>query len=94
MNTQINTEELRSSPRVSIPLRVSLTMTDNGQIFAVTRDISDGGIFLTLDADVMPEIGDEVNVQVQGLPGGQEPPWVKMLVVRSESSGVGLKIIE
>lgn len=94
MNRQANTKELRGSPRVNISLRVNLTMTDNGQIYAVTRDISDGGIFLVLDADAMPELGEQVNVQVQGLPGKQEPPWVKMVVVRSEPSGVGLKIID
>lgn len=90
---QTNNKELRTSPRVRISLRVNLTMTDSGQIYAVTRDISDGGIFIKLDAESMPGIGEQVNVQVQGLPGGQEPPWVKMVVVRSEPAGVGLKII-
>ncbi len=94
MSRQANNKELRSSPRVNISLRVNLTMTDSGQVYAVTRDISDEGIFLELDTDAMPEIGEQVNVQVQGLPGEQKPPWVEMVVVRSEPEGVGLKIIE
>lgn len=94
VGSQVNSKDSRTSPRVRISLRVNLTLTDSGQVYAVTRDISDGGIFLILDAESMPGIGEQVNVQVQGLPGGQEPPWVKMVVVRSDESGVGLKIIK
>jgi len=68
-------------------------MSEAGEMLAVTRDISDGGIFVFLDAEKVPDVGEEVSVQVQGLPAGMEAPWVKMRVVRIESEGFGLMIL-
>lgn len=87
-------ENKRRYPRVKIPLNVSLVFSEEGNVYAVTRDISDGGIFLLLDQAVMPEIGHFVKVQVQGMGGGESAPWVRMEVVRTESDGVGLMIID
>ncbi len=87
-------ENKRKHPRVAVPLKVSLVFSEEGQLFAVTRDISDGGIFLLLDQESMPEIGDFVKVQVQGMGGGESAPWVRMEVVRAEPDGVGLMIID
>lgn len=85
--------EARGSPRTPIKMKVSLVMSEAGEMLAITRDISDSGIFVLLDADEMPAIGQEVSVQIQGLPNGMEAPWVKMRIVRSEPEGVGLMII-
>jgi len=86
--------ESRNSPRTPIKMKVSLVMSEEGEKLAVTRDISDGGIFVLLDAEKVPDVGEEVSVQVQGLPVGMEAPWVKMRVVRIESEGVGLMILD
>lgn len=83
----------RQYPRTPIRLKVCLQMSERGEIFAVTRDISDGGLFILIDAEQMPPIGQEVRVQVQGLPNGMEAPWVKMRVVRTDSDGIGLMIL-
>lgn len=88
------TEEQRKEPRIKIPLNVSLKYSDEGQLFAVTRDISDRGIFLLLDQENVPKIGDVVRVQVQNMGGGEEAPWVRMKVVRKESVGLGLMILD
>lgn len=86
--------ETRGYPRISTRLKVALMMSSEGQILAATRDISDGGLFVLLDSKKMPEIGENVNVQVQGLPDGMEAPWLEMQVVRVENDGVGLMIIK
>ncbi|RRJ84302.1 PilZ domain-containing protein [Aestuariirhabdus litorea] len=57
-----------------------------------TRDLSDGGLFLLINGQEVPEVGAVVNVQVQGLP--IEAPVKTMEVVRIESAGVGLKHID
>lgn len=85
--------DARQYPRTPIRFKVCLQMSERGEIFAVTRDISDGGLFILIDAEQMPPIGQEVNVQVQGLPNGMEAPWIKMKVVRTDSDGVGLMIL-
>jgi len=87
-----NKSESRNSPRTPIKMKVSLVMSEAGEMLAVTRDISDGGIFVLLDAEKVPDVGEEVSVQVQGLPTGMEAPWVTMRVVRIESEGIGLMI--
>jgi PilZ domain len=85
--------EARNSPRTPIKMKVSLVMSEVGEVLAITRDISDGGIFVLLDTEKVPEVGEEVSVQVQGLPDAMDAPWVKMRVVRTEAKGIGLMIV-
>jgi len=85
--------ETRDSPRTPIKMKVSLVMSEAGELLAVTRDISEGGIFVLLDVDNVPGVDEEVSVQIQGLPDGMDAPWVKMRVVRIESEGIGLMIV-
>ena len=86
--------EARKFPRTPVRLKVCLVISEQGQVFSVTRDISDGGLFVQLDADKVPDIGHEVNVQVQGLPNGMEAPWINMRVVRTDAEGIGLMIVD
>ena len=88
------TREQRTSPRIQVPLKVSLKFSEDGHLYALTRDISDGGIFLLLDQETMPKVGDTVRVQVQGVGGGEVAPWVRMQVVREEVSGLGLMLLD
>ena len=85
--------ETRKYPRTPVKLNICLQLSATGEIFAVTRDMSDGGLFVKLDVDKVPDVGQEVNVQVQGLPHGMEAPWVKMRVVRTDADGMGLMIL-
>ncbi|MCF7981855.1 MAG: PilZ domain-containing protein, partial [Pseudomonadales bacterium] len=62
-------KEQRTHPRIKVPMKVSLRFSETGDLLAVTRDISDNGIFLLLDQETMPKIGDIVRVQVQGVGG-------------------------
>lgn len=87
-------KEQRTHPRIQVPLKVSLRFSETGDLLAVTRDISDNGIFLLLDQETMPKIGDIVRVQVQGVGGGETAPWVNMKVVREEASGLGLMMLD
>ena len=86
--------EARGFPRIPMRLKVCLMMSEDGEMLAVTRDISDGGLFVLVDSEIMPDIGESVNVQVQGLPNGMEAPWVIMQVVRIETDGIGLMILK
>lgn len=86
--------EDRKFPRTPVKLKVCLIISEAGEILAVTRDISDGGLFILLDVEKIPDIGKAVNVQVQGLPNGMEAPWVKMQVVRTETDGIGLRMVD
>jgi len=87
-------ENSRRHSRIQVALKVELTLEDSGVIFAKTRDISEGGIFLILDQDQMPAMGDVVRAQIKNLPGQAETPVVSMKVVRVTPEGIGLCILE
>ena len=58
-----------------------------------TKDISDGGVFIVVDAEPFePVIGDEVQVQVQGLP--VPAPILNMVIVRKTIDGFGLQFAD
>ncbi len=60
-----------------------------------TRNISDTGIFLIIEQGPRPIIGSTIKVRLQGnLGGGEEPPTLDMRVMRTESSGIGLRFLD
>ena len=71
--------------------QIKVTHADIGEILINTRDISDGGIFLLTEGEIMPPIGTIVQGQVQGM--GGEAPILKLKIVRTEATGIGLKFI-
>ncbi len=71
--------------------QVKVSHPSIGEIIVNTRDISDGGIFVITDDVDMPPLGSIVEGQVQGLLN--DAPILKMEIVRSESTGVGLRFI-
>lgn len=79
---------------VRTPLRASVTLShpETGVLRLHTCDISDGGAYILAEGHRLPEPGEIVEVQVQGLPGG-DAPVVKMRVVRMDPEGVGLEFI-
>lgn len=81
----------RKYPRTPMKCQVKVIHPDIGEKIINTRDISDGGIFLITDVVDMPPIGSIVQGQVQGL--GGEGPILKLEIVRTESTGLGLKFI-
>ncbi|WP_166261408.1 PilZ domain-containing protein [Marinobacter salicampi] len=84
--------ERREHIRTALNARVSVTHpAHEPQVFA-TRDISDGGIFIVVENEFSSEIGDRVQVQVQGLP--IPAPVLEMVVVRKTVDGYGLQFAE
>lgn len=63
-----------------------------GEALYKMRDLSDGGIFVMVEHGDFPEIGSEVQVQVQGLP--VEAPVRRMKVVRKSKDGYGLEFVD
>jgi hypothetical protein len=70
--------------------KVKVVHEELGEFLFSTRDISDGGVFIVVDAEPFaPNPGDKVTVQVQGLP--VPAPMLEMVVVRKTSDGYGLQ---
>jgi PilZ domain len=83
----------RKSPRTRLRAEVKLSHPKVGEQLSHTRDISEGGAFILAENIVLPEIGDVVEVQVQGLPG-EAAPVVSMRVVRIDKEGIALQFVE
>ncbi len=87
-------ENSRRFIRTRLRAAVTLRHPELGDVAAYTRDISDGGAYVLSGAgQPLPKLGDVVEVQVQGLPGG-EAPVVRMRVVRIDPNGIGLQFID
>lgn len=82
----------RKFPRTRLRAAVTLKHPEVGEQLTHTRDISDGGAFVLTEGITMPDLGEVVEVQVQGLPG-EAAPVVRMRVVRIDRDGMGLEFV-
>lgn len=88
----MSSDNRRGHIRTALNAKVSVTHPDiESRVFS-TRDISDGGIFIVVEDDFAPAIGDRVQVQVQGLP--IPAPVLEMVVVRKTVDGFGLQFAD
>lgn len=84
-------EDSRGSPRTRLRAEVKVNHPHAGEIHSHTRDISDSGAYIVTHGEAIA-IGDVVEVQVQGLPGG-DAPVVRMRIVRLDKEGMGLEFV-
>ena len=82
----------RESVRTKLRAEVKLSHPEVGDLKLHTGDISDGGAYIFSEGNEVPRVGEVVNVQVQGI-GGGEAPVVKMRVVRLDKTGIGLAFV-
>lgn len=83
----------RIHSRTAMSAKVRVTHEELGEFVFSTRDISDGGVFVVVDTEPFtPSIGDNVQVQVQGLP--VPAPVLDMVVVRKTNDGFGLQFAD
>lgn len=76
--------------RTAMSAKVKVVHETLGEFVFSTRDISDGGVFIVVEGEPFePKIGDQVTVQVQGLP--VPAPVLNMVVVRKTNDGFGLQ---
>lgn len=86
-------DDRRIHCRTAMSAKVKVTHESLGEFTFSTRDISDGGVFIVVDVEPFaPQMGDKVDVQVQGLP--VPAPLLKMVVVRKTIDGYGLQFDE
>lgn len=83
----------RRHQRTPIKCQVRIWHESIGEKTVVTRDISNGGLFLVMDGQeaLIPEVGVVIQGQLQGMM--QDAPIVSMEVVRIEPAGIGLQFL-
>lgn len=88
----MNDKNKRDHIRTKLRAEVKLSHPEVGDLKLHTGDISDGGAYIFSEGNEVPKVGELVNVQVQGI-GGGDAPVVKMRVVRLDTSGLGLEFV-
>ena len=86
------TKERRASYRQTIEARVNISHSAFGTLHALTRDISDTGMFVLLNDS--PHLPKGAHLRVQ-LPESSDPDIIfNMRVVRTTEEGVGLVFVD
>ncbi len=86
--------EQRRHPRIKIQLEVELVLSEEESRTLTSENMSQEGLFLNADAQLLPQAGSEVYVRLKGALEGVEPPLVRARVVRVEQGGIGLHFEE
>ena len=82
----------RQHPRVAMKCRIRITHESFGEVFAHTRDFSDGGVYVKHPQLTELRPGMTVSGQVQDLP--IPAPVLMMDVMRVDAEGVGLRFVQ
>jgi hypothetical protein len=85
-------ENKRRHPRNPMTVNVKVSHPDIGEKVVKTKDISESGLYIIAEPTEMPPIGEIVQGQIQGML--EDPPVVKMKIVRIDEEGIGLQFIE
>ncbi|MDQ1363009.1 MAG: PilZ protein [Pseudomonadota bacterium] len=86
--------ELRKSPRYPLHLDVELTYPSGERHHAVTRDISDGGMFVLISSELRPVLGELVTIVLTGNSAEKTTlPSNEAVVVHTAPQGIGLAYI-
>lgn len=88
--------ENRRYKRSYIALKMDLQHPSVGNLDLVTRDMSDGGVFLLMESTADLQVGDLVRVRSKalGINGDEVGQNLQMRVVRKEETGIGLSLME
>lgn len=78
----------RQHPRTPMTCRIRICHPSFGELYAHTRDLSDGGVYVRHPDLLDLPLGAEVSGQVQDLPF--DAPVLRMRVVRVDAEGIGL----
>ncbi|MES2819305.1 MAG: PilZ domain-containing protein [Pseudomonadota bacterium] len=87
----------REHPRTPMKCRIKIGHESFGELIAMTRDLSNGGVYvshpqLAAESLCALPVGTLITGQVQDLP--IEAPVLKMEIMRVDAEGVGLRFIE
>lgn len=84
----------RTNIRHPIEVPIRLMDADGNEHNALSGNVSDCGLYVTLAPEYRPTLGSIVQVQVKTpLGDGSEPPINKALVVRHDENGIGLRFL-
>lgn len=84
-------EDKRAHPRIPLNVKLKIWHPDVGEMDLLTKNFSEGGVFVVVDPKGLPSVGEIVQGQVQD--AGGEMPIINMRIVRAEEGGWGLEFV-
>ena len=84
-------EDKRAHPRIPLNVKLKIWHPDVGEMELLTKNFSEGGLFVVVDPKGLPSVGEIVKGQVQD--AGGEMPIISMRIVRVEEGGWGLEFV-
>ena len=87
-------QESRKSPRKAAQFDIVLIYPSGEQHHAVTRDVSEGGLFVIMSNKLRPILGELVSLRLIGESTNKmQLPSTEAVVVHTASQGIGLAYI-
>jgi hypothetical protein len=87
----------RGHERIQLPFEVELSHPSLGKVRSMARDISEGGVFVTLESETLQSAGLKQGARIRltvlnaALVESNPTPTVEMELVRLADNGIGLK---
>lgn len=81
----------RKHARLPLPMKVEVSVEDQGAFEMKTRDMSDGGVFLEKNENLILQIGSKLSIKVIETMQGDEATSIPATVVRVMDDGVAVK---
>lgn len=82
-------ENRRKHSRIPVRVRIKISHPSFGEKIVQTKDISEGGLFILVNPEDLPDPGTIVKGQAQDM--AEEAPIVDMKIVRVGKDGLGLE---
>ncbi len=81
----------RKHSRLPLPLTVEVSVEDQVPVVMKTRDMSDGGVFLEYNKNLVLQMGVKLTIRVLENMQGEEPPAIPATVVRVTDDGFAVQ---
>lgn len=81
----------RKHARLPLPMTVEVLVEDQTPVIAKTRDMSDGGVFLEYNKNLVLQMGVKLVIKVVESMQGEEPPAIPATVVRVTDDGFAVR---
>jgi hypothetical protein len=87
-------ENQRQFPRKEVQIEVELSFLGDGLRTAITRDISEGGLYIQLDNPDYYPMGEMINLRFNNPLSNNQETVKDGIIVRRSENGIGIAFIE
>lgn len=84
-------ENKRKSPRLPLPMMVEVVFKEEDPVVMKTRDVSDSGVFLEANENIILQMGVKLSIRVIEEMTGEEASIINATVVRVTDDGFAVQ---